>query len=177
MERIRYRQLRLLLFAGLAVLLMGQDECAVEDPSVEKSGGGRGTAKTADVGDKLTLKGTTYEVTNVRTASAVGDSFTRERANGEFVIVSLKLTNRKDEPATIAEDNIRLIGGNGKNYSVSDDALFALEDQSFLLEEIQPDNTEKGKLVYDIPESAVSRSKLQVEDFFSESKGRIRLGL
>lgn len=175
-----------LALAVLSAFATGQDECAVpEEPSVEKGdgrggesrGGGGGGTKTASVGDKLTLKGTTYRVTRVRTAKSLGDSFTKEKANGKFVVVKLSLTNRKDEPATIAEDNIRLIGGNGKNYSVSDDALFAVDDQSFLLEEIQPDNTESGTLVYDVPTRAVSGSKLQVEDFFSESKGRIDLGL
>ncbi len=93
------------------------------------------------------------------------------------MVVKLSLTNRKSEPATILEDNLRLIGGNGKNYSTSDDAILALDDQSFLLEEIQPDNTETGSLVFDVPKAAVQGSKLQVEDLFSDSKAQIRLGL
>jgi hypothetical protein len=87
------------------------------------------------------------------------------------------LTNQKDEPKTILEDNIRLIGGNRKNYSVSDDALLALDDQLAILDEIQPDVTEKGSLVYDVPQRAVSGSQLQVEDLYSEQRGRIDLGL
>ena len=157
--------------------------------SVEKGNGGGGSggggegggdeAKTASVGDKLTLKGTTYEVTDVSTESSIGDKSIGfdEQASGIYVIVKLDLTNRKDEPATIIEDNIRLIGGNGKNYSTSDDAILALDDQSFVFEEIQPDNTESGSLVYDIPESATSGAKLQVEDLFSGDTGEVKLGL
>ncbi len=150
-------------------------------PEVEKGGGGDGGSdgvKTASVGDRLTLKGTTYEVTSAKTARTVGDDeFTRARANGEFIVVKLKLTNRKDEPATISESAIKVIGGNDKSYTTSSDALLAFDDQTFILEEIQPDVTKSATLVYDVPETAVDGAQLQVEDLFSDAKGRIRLGL
>lgn len=151
----------------------GKQEAQVDKPG----GGGSGTSETAEVGDKLTLTGTTYQVTNVDTAKEVGDRFTGATANGEFVIVDLKLTNEENEPATILEDNLRLIGGNGNEYTTSSDAILAFPDQTFLLEEIQPDNTQEGVLVYDLPSDAVSGAKLQVEDLFSGSTGEIDLGL
>ena len=65
-------------------------------------------------------------------ASTVGDNpYSKAEANGRFVIIKLELTNRKDEPATIAESNIGLIGGNGKKYSTSDDAIFAVRPRGF----------------------------------------------
>ena len=45
--------------------------------------------KTAAVGDRLTLTGTTYRVTDVRTASTLGESFTRVEANGRSSSSSL----------------------------------------------------------------------------------------
>jgi hypothetical protein len=113
----------------------------------------------------------------VKTAERVGDRYTGVTANGEFIVVDLQLTNEEDEPATILEDNIRVIGGNGSSYSTSDEALFAFPEQTFLLEEIQPEVTESGKLVYDLPPAAVRGAKLQVEDLFSGSTGQIDLGL
>jgi len=171
-----------LLVAGCGALLAVGLSGSGDGPSVEEGGGGGGGGgkqKTASVGDKLTLEGTSYEVTDVSEKASIGDKSIGldEQANGVFVVVKLELTNRKPEPATILEDNIRLIGGNGKNYSVSDDAILALDDQTFAFEEIQPDNTEDGSLVYDVPKSATSGAKLQVEDLFSSQKGQIRLGL
>lgn len=149
-----------------------------QNAASENGGGGSDKPKTVGVGEALTLKGTTYKVTNVDTAQQLGDNqFNRVDANGRFVIVKLTLTNRKDEPATILDDNIRLVGGNGKNYSVSDDALLATEDQSIILEEIQPDNTERGTLIYDLPRGAVDGARLEVSDLFSDARGRVRLGL
>lgn len=159
--------------------LMGADSsCSPteEEPTVKKQGGGSAGGETAQVGDELTLTGTTYKVTDVATADSVGDRYTGAKANGEFIIVDIELTNREDEPATILGDNLRVVGGNGSSYSISDEALLAFPD-SFILEEIQPGVTETGKLVYDLPPDAVAGSKLQVEDLFSGSTGDIDLGL
>lgn len=159
--------------------LMGADDsCSEEEATVERQGGGgKAVGATAGVGDKLTLKGTTYRVTDVKTAKEIGDQYTGATANGTFIVVDLQLTNEEDEPATIIEDNIRIIGGNGSSYSTSDDAILVYPDQTILLEEIQPGVTESGKLVYDLPPGAVKGAKLQVEDLFSGSTGEIKLGL
>lgn len=160
--------------------LMGADDsCSEEEPTVEKQGdgGSKSVGATAGVGDKLTLKGTTYRVTDVKTAKKIGNEYTGATANGTFIVVDLQLTNEEDEPATIIEDNIRIIGGNGSSYSTSDDAILVYPEQTLLLEEIQPGVTESGKLVYDLPPEAVKGAKLQVEDLFSGSTGDIKLGL
>jgi hypothetical protein len=168
------------LAALISGALMFSACAAVEEPTIESAGvngASASGAKKAGVGDKVTLKGTTYRVSSVKTANSIGDSqFTRTRANGRFVVVKLSLTNRKSEPATIMESNLQLIGGNGKTYSTSDDAILATAG-TFLLEEIQPDNTEKGVLVYDLPKKAVHGAALRVSDLFSDSKADIRLGL
>ncbi|CAN5472896.1 hypothetical protein BH20ACT15_BH20ACT15_02370 [soil metagenome] len=179
---MKLRRAALIALTALAIpMALAFSGCEVEEEkaSVEKKGGeeGGGEGATAAVGDNLSLKGTTYKVTGAETASSVGDQYTGAEANGIFVIVDLTLTNEEDEPATILEDNLNIIGGNGDEYSTSDDAVLAFPDQSFLLEEIQPGLSEDGKLVFDIPPAAVKGAKLQVEDLFSSSTGEIDLGL
>jgi hypothetical protein len=127
----------------------------------------------AGVNEPLSLKGTTYTVTGVRTADAVGG----EKANGIFVIVDLSLTNEKDRPATVVVDALRVIGGNKSSYSVSDDALGTVDQQSMLAEEIQAHLPERGVLVYDLPQQAVAGAELQARDLFSKDRGRIDLEL
>ena len=166
---------------GLAAFLAlgaSEDGCSSleeEQPKIQKQGGGK--AEVARVGDKLTLKGTTYQVTSARTAKSVGDEYVGAQANGVFVLVDLSLTNRKKEPATISESEIKLIGGNGSEYSQSTDAQFSLDNAFFILEEIQPGVTQTGTLVYDLPPKAVKGAMLRVEDFWSDSFGEIKLGL
>ncbi len=181
-----------MILGVMTIGVMGADDsCSTEEPTVEKankkdsgkkSSGEKKSAEqsgtTAGVGDKLSLKGTTYQVVSAKTASSVGGEYLNEEANGVFVIVTLKLTNEEDEPSTIFEDAISLIGGNGSKYSTSTGAAMVMGDDSFfLLEEIQPGLTVKGKLVYDIPKKALSGAYLQVEDLFSDSTGEIDLGL
>jgi hypothetical protein len=129
------------------------------------------------VGDRLSLEGTSYIVTAATTAQAVGGEFTREEADGIFVVVNLTLTNEKDDPRTILADAVRIIGGNGSEYTVDTEACISVENSFCLLEEIQPDLPKKLVAVYDIPPSAVSGAKLQASDLFSDEKGEINLGL
>lgn len=86
----------------------------------------------------------------------------------------MALTNDKDRPATVLVDRLQITGGNGSFYSVSDDALLSLEGQEFLLEELQPGLTERGKLVYDLPAQAVAGAELQVNGPRSEELGAKR---
>ncbi len=148
----------------------GQDAAGNSEPDDANE------AKAVKVNEPLSLTGTTYTVTGVRTAQSLGESFARVDANGTFVIVDVTLVNEKDEPATIMSDALRLIGSNGASYSTSDDALLAVDDQ-FLLEEIQPGLTERGTLVYDLPPSALNGAHLEMSDLFSDAKGRVKLGL
>ena len=175
------KPLRFLITGIAAAMLLSvaagcAEELQTEEATIEGASGGAAKGKTANVGDKVTLKGTSYKVTKVRTAKTVGNSFTKETANGQFVIVTVSLTNRKDEPATIMSENLKLVGGNGKRYTTSDDALFSVDD-ALVFEEIQPDNGEKGQLVYDLPAKAVNGATLRVEDLWSDSTADIKLGL
>lgn len=150
-----------------------------DDATVTPGGGGASESSdegaTAAVGDTVELKGTEYTVSKVETADTVGGEFNKSTAAGRYVIVYLTLKNLKDEPATILGDAVRLVGGNGKEYTTDTDTLGAFENQ-FILEEIQPDLAKEVVAVYDIPPDAVSGSKLQVKDLFSDSKGQIDLG-
>ena len=66
----------------------GCSDLEEEEPTVEQQGGGSESGATAKVGDKLTLKGTSYEVTGVDTASSVGSQYTGAKANGIFIVVA-----------------------------------------------------------------------------------------
>lgn len=183
------RPLVVVLTGLFAFVSMGQESCGEttgsDGPSVNKGSkkDGKGNsqrkpaAPDAAVGDTLTLKGTAYTVEKATTAAGLGGQYTRVKADGRFVIVTLTLTNRKDEPATIVEDNVRLVGGNGKQYTTDTDALGQFENGFFALQEIQPDVSKKVVAVYDVPKPAVDGAALRVSDLFSDATGTIALGL
>ncbi len=189
---------RKVLAAGVGLVILVNAFGASETPSTESAVGAeesavvaqsdkaekkasnkpyRETVKTVAVNEPLSLTGTTYTVTGVRTAQSLGDEYLGAEANGTFVVLDLTLVNEKDEPATIMADAIRIIGNNGSSYSTSDDAFMAVDDQFSLLDEIQPGLNETGTLVYDLPPGAISGARLEVSDLFSDEKGRVKLGL
>lgn len=164
----------LLIALGLLVAVAacggGDEEATVSE------GNGGDKEEVAKVGDTMSLEGTTYKVTKVKTAPYVGSALMK--AAGVFVIVNLTLTNDRDEPATISQDFvIRLEAGNGDEYTVLTEATMAVDDSLKTLDEIQPGVSKKVVLVYDVPVKAVKGSVLLVKDFWSDSEGRIKLGL
>lgn len=170
-------------FIVLIVAIVALSGGGNEDATVTPGNGSDNSTETSDegttaaVGDTVELKGTSYKVTRARTAQEVGGEFNKTQADGTFVVVDLTLTNLEDEPATILEDAVRLVGGNGKEYTTDTDAFAAFDNQFTLLQEIQPDLSKKVVAVYDIPPGAVSGAKLQVKDLFSDSRADIDLGL
>ena len=180
--RLYRRTPYIVALGGLAAALLLGGCAAVEEEaqvtpaeSSTTSGGTRSTENSEDsqsvakVGDTLTLKGTAYKVTKVRTTAKVGSDFTEVNADGVFVVVNLTLTNTKDEPATILEDLVRLKGGNGKEYTTDLDAAFAVDNPLVLAEEIQPDLSKKIVAVYDVP-----RAPSREPRFWSRTSGRTR---
>lgn len=99
------------------------------------------------------------------------------RADGTFVIVSLQLTNNKDETKTFTDSSAKVETSAGKKYETSDKAVLAFGDSGLLLKDIQPDVTTRGKLAFELPPSKVSGSTLVVEDLFGSGEIRVDLGL
>ena len=135
-------------------------------------------ATSGKVGQKVTNAGTTYEVTRVKTATTIGDpDLLGARADGKFVIVSLELTNNKDETKTFLDASAHIATKDGKKYETSDKAIMAFGDESLMLKDIQPELTTKGKLAFDLPPSKIDGSKLVVEDLFGMGEITVDLGL
>jgi hypothetical protein len=123
------------------------------------------------------LRGTSYKVTKVATATSVGLGSTAAKANGVFVIVDVTLKNEKVEPGTISADLMRMRGGNGAEYTTSNAANIAVDNASVLHGEIRSETPTKVIVVYDLPELALKGAQFVVKDFWSDMTGTIDLGL
>jgi hypothetical protein len=178
-ERAWYKRPWPLIGGGFLLLILISAVAGGGSQGKNSSGGsgGKSDAESAvGINQPITVKGTKYEVSSVRDTFSVGDSFTKVKADGVFVIVEIQLTNLKNDTRTITSNAIKLVTSDGKIYDTADDALFAVDDQ-ILLEQVQPGLPKKGTLVYDIPLRSTTGAKLQVEDLFSNDHGFIDLGL
>jgi LysM repeat protein len=134
--------------------------------------------KSGTVGQAVTNAGTTYKVTNVHATHQIGDpELLGARADGEFVVVDLNLTNKKNETKTFLESTAKLVTRDGKEYKTSDKAVMAFGDNSLMLKDIQPDLTTRGKLAFDVPPSKVSGSTLVIDDIWGSGQVKVDLGL
>jgi hypothetical protein len=82
--------------------------------------------------------------------SRVGDSYSNEKAQGQFCLVSLRVKNIGDDAINYSSENQALIDTKGKNYSPDDEAWIYLDD-SDVWGEINPGNTLKTVVPFDVP--------------------------
>lgn len=123
----------------------------------------------------------TWRVTGSPSSSAtLGDNeYTSATANGVFVVVPMTVRNGKDETVTVNSSMLKLVAG-GKEYESDTEgqvALLGSSQKSFFLEDIGPDLSQAGTVVFDVPR-AVLRAKPEVcagELGFGPSRGCIAL--
>lgn len=106
------------------------------------------------LGDAVEADGWEITVDEVEDGvSSVGDEFLGTEAQGQFVTVALSVKNTDSEPDYFFEDNIKLGDDKGNSYSADSEAGLYVDENSILfLEEINPGNTARGVLVFDVPE-------------------------
>jgi hypothetical protein len=94
-----------------------------------------------------------FTVTKVKCGVAkVGSSLLNEKAQGQFCLIDVRVKNIGKEAQYFSDSEQKAFDAAKVEYSVdSAAALYANDEQQVLFEEINPGNTVKGKLVFDIP--------------------------
>jgi hypothetical protein len=88
-------------------------------------------------------------------ADHVGDAAFGQRAQGQFCLVDVQVKNVGTTAEIFNDSAQKGYDAKGTEYSVdSGAAVYANKDHSTFLEQINPGNTVKGKLVFDVPRTA-----------------------
>jgi hypothetical protein len=97
----------------------------------------------------------------------VGTTDLGAKANGQYCLLSLSAENTGDEAATIIGSSQKLLDDKGRQFSADDEAsLYVSKDGSNpLIDEINPGNTSKGVLVFDVPKNVKPVSAVLVGGF------------
>jgi hypothetical protein len=88
----------------------------------------------------------------------IGNEFLSQKAQGQFCIVDLTITNIGDQAQSFFGDNATLFNAQGQQFSADGEAAIYLENSSSLYEEINPGNTLASKVVFDVPAGTVPTS-------------------
>ncbi|MEU8122387.1 DUF4352 domain-containing protein [Spirillospora sp. NPDC049024] len=94
-----------------------------------------------------------FTVTKVKKGvKKVGDQYFGDTAQGQFVVISVTVENIGDKARTFTNHNQTLIDAKGREFDADPEAsLWTEEDSKSFLQQINPGNTVKGKLIYDVP--------------------------
>ncbi|WP_260847974.1 DUF4352 domain-containing protein [Brevibacterium aurantiacum] len=149
---------------------------AKEEPAADKPAE-EDAAASYGIGDVVAADDWEVAVNSVKDGvSSVGDEYMGAEAQGQFVTVNLSVKNTASAPDFFWEDNIKLGDEAGNTYSADSKAgLYADADSILFAEEINPGNTAKGVLVFDVP-ADVSPDKLTFEGGLFAEPIEISLG-
>lgn len=149
--------------------------------------GGCGTKASSDCTPHLPPDGMVrvdallWSVRSATVKSAIGDQTygLGAKANGKFLVVKIAVHSDKNESVTLTDDSIKL-EVDGNTYDSDLDGTVAAagtKDDPFFVKSIGPDSDNKGTVVFDVPESVLSK-KIEVrfnELGFGDGHGYIRL--
>jgi hypothetical protein len=132
--------------------------------------------ETAKIGEKVTDDSYQFTVTKVTCGTRrIGDQYGGETAQGKFCLVSLRVKNIGDDPITFSEENQALVDTKGKQYSPDDEAWIYMDDPA-IFEEINPGNTLKAVVPFDVAKKAKPDYLLLKAGTFGFSEGvRVKL--
>lgn len=134
----------------------------------ESSGGGssdskKEEAKSFHVGEVVTVGDVEYKVNSVTTDSEVGGDYFTQTANGTYLIVNISVTNKGNEQLFVDSSLFNLIYGEKEYAADSTAGIYANDDASFFLENVNPDLTLTGNVVFDVTDEVISAEDLQLK--------------
>jgi hypothetical protein len=135
-----------------------QSPAAEKKPAGEKSEkGAQGKASkkpvTNGVGRVYKDGKFAFTVTKVKKGvQKVGNEYFGDTAQGQFVILSVTVKNIGDEARTFTNGNQTLIDTKGREFDADPEAsLWTDKESKSFLQQINPGNSVRGKLIYDVP--------------------------
>lgn len=131
--------------------------------------------KTAGIGDKVRDGKFEFTVTGMDCSkSKVGSEYLNTKAQGKFCIVSVAVTNIGDESQLFTGGDQLAYAGKTEFKNDSTAELYANEDSQTFLEDINPGNSVKGKLIFDVPKKT-TLTEIELHDSFLSGGVRVSL--
>ena len=97
--------------------------------------------------------------------ASVGSSGLQKQAQGQFCLVSMTVKNVGDKAQLLDSSSQKAFNPQGQEFSSDGAAAIYLDHSNTFLNEINPGNSVKGIVVFDIPKDA-KLSRLELHDSF-----------
>jgi hypothetical protein len=127
---------------------------------------------TVKVGEKVIDDSYQFTVTRVSCGTRrVGDQYDGETAQGQFCLVTMKVKNVGKDPITFSSENQALVDTKGRTYSPDDEAWVYVDDSDNIWGEINPGNSMKTVVPFDVPKKVNADYLLLKAGTFGFSEG------
>jgi len=118
----------------------------------------------AKVGQKVRDGQFEFTVTKVKKGvKSIGNQYLNQKAQGQYVLVDITVTNIGDKAQLLADSSQKVRDAKSREFSTDSGAGVYLEDNKVFLNEINPGNSVKGTLVFDMPKGTTPAS-LELHD-------------
>lgn len=143
----------IVVIASCASILGGGSDSASGGSA---AGSGKDAQKSAQVGDAVTSGNLQVTVTKVgKDKTKVGNEYIGKKAQGRFVQVNMTIKNVGDSAEYFSDTDVKLKDAKGTEYSADSEAAAYISDSNALFEQINPGNTNKGIVVFDVSKKAI----------------------
>lgn len=157
----------IVLIIGIIIMAIGSnDNDSNSDRNENESIINEGTKekKNHSIGETVTVGKVDYLINGVEVTKSIGNEYLKSEANDTYLIIDISITNHETEALTVSNSFFKLLN-NGNEYSTDDNGAIYLGDSSIIYQEINPEVTLQGKIIFDIPEAIANdmATELQVQ--------------
>lgn len=140
-----------------------------EEPTSEPAK--KAKPKSAGIGDTVKAGDWSFKVTSFDCGKTkVGNQYAGKKAQGHFCFLKITAKNNGDSEGTLNGDSQKLSDDDGKEYSSDLEAsLYEDADSMLFLEGVNPGNTAKGTIIFDVPKEAKITEVTLTGGLFSDS--------
>ncbi len=132
--------------------------------------------KGAKVGQTVRDGKFEFTVTKVeKRVAKVGNQYLNQKAQGQYVLVHVTVKNIGDEAQLFSDSSQKVRDAKGREFSADTSAAIYIEDNKVFLNEINPGNSVKGILVFDMPRDAAPAT-IELHDSPFSGGVTVRLG-
>ena len=172
----------------IAIIIIGALATGGEDTPTESAGGEKATpteskkeSKKAEasvgIGQVLKVGNVEFTVNGTSTSKNVGGEY-GANSKGTYLLVDVTVTNKGNESITTDTSFFQLLV-DGKKFDADGSAsIYANEQSDFFLEQVNPDVTNQGVVVFDVSDEVIANPDLMLQvqtGFFGTETGTIKL--
>lgn len=128
------------------------------------------------ISDVVSVGDVEYTVNKVQASKEIGDEYIKKEAQNMYYIIDITIKNNGNEPLTVSDSFFKLINGE-KEYSTDSEGAMYI-DKNIIFDEINPDASMNGQIVFDISQETIDARGLQLQvqtGIFGTEKQNIQL--